>query len=87
MGFDKHRCKKILNAIDKTTTDNRRVCGKTEGYTAYGMDKSNGELKRQFITTGAVQLSGERLTDPAAPVEVHGGDVLRLSKKHSVQFI
>ena len=54
---------------------------------AYDLEKSNGELKKQFITTGAVQLNGEKLTDPAASVVVKGGDVLRLSKKHSVQFI
>lgn len=55
--------------------------------TAFGLDKSNGELKKQFITTGAVQLNGEKLTDPAAQVAVAGGDVLRLSKTHSVRFV
>ncbi|NRB27099.1 MAG: tyrosine--tRNA ligase [Roseibacillus sp.] len=48
--------------------------------------KSNGELKKQFISTGAVQLNGEKLTDPNAPVEPQPGDILRLSKKHSVRF-
>ena len=54
---------------------------------AYGLDKSNGELKKQFITTGSVQLNGEKLTDPAAAVTPAAGDVLKLSKKHAVRFI
>jgi tyrosyl-tRNA synthetase len=54
---------------------------------AFGMEKSNGELRKQFISTGAVQLNGEKLTDPVAPVSPAQGDILRLSKKHSVKFI
>jgi len=53
----------------------------------FGIQKSNGELRKQFITTGAVQLNGDKLTDPAAPVTPVEGDILRLSKKHSVKFI
>lgn len=54
--------------------------------TGFEMNKSKSELRKQFITTGAVQLNGEKLTDPNAPVAVGTGDVLRLSKKHSVRF-
>jgi tyrosyl-tRNA synthetase len=54
---------------------------------AFGLSKSNGELKKQFITTGSVQLNGAKLTDPAAAVSLHPGDVLKLSKKHAVRFI
>jgi tyrosyl-tRNA synthetase len=54
---------------------------------AYQLEKSNGELKKQFITTGSVQLNGEKITDPAAAVAVQAGDVLKLSKKHAVRFI
>ena len=54
---------------------------------AYQLEKSNGELKKQFITTGSVQLNGEKITDPAAAVVVQAGDVLKLSKKHAVRFI
>ena len=54
---------------------------------AYGVEKSNGELKKQFITTGSVQLNGEKLTDPAATVAPQPGDVLKLSKKHAVRFV
>jgi tyrosyl-tRNA synthetase len=53
---------------------------------AYGLEKSNGELRKQFITTGSVQLNGAKLTDPAAAVAPQPGDVLKLSKKHAVRF-
>jgi tyrosyl-tRNA synthetase len=53
---------------------------------AFGLEKSNSELRKQFITTGSVQLNGEKLTDPAAPVAPRAGDVLKLSKKHAVRF-
>lgn len=55
--------------------------------TAFDTEKSNGELKKQFITTGSVQLNGEKLTDPNASASVKVGDVLKLSKKHAVRFI
>jgi tyrosyl-tRNA synthetase len=53
---------------------------------AFGLEKSNGELRKQFITSGSVQLNGEKLTDPAAAVSLNSGDVLKLSKKHAVRF-
>lgn len=52
----------------------------------FNLKKSNGELRKQFITTGAVQLNGEKLTDPMADIIPKAGDILRLSKKHSVKF-
>jgi len=54
---------------------------------AFAIEKSNSELRKQFITTGSVQLNGEKLTDPAAAVSPRPGDVLKLSKKHAVRFI
>jgi tyrosyl-tRNA synthetase len=54
--------------------------------TAFGVEKSNSELRKQFIAPGAVQLNGEKLTDPNAPVSPKSGDILRLSKKHSVKI-
>jgi len=54
---------------------------------AFGLEKSNGELRKQFITSGSVQLNGEKLTDPNATVVIHTGDVLKLSKKHAVRFL
>ncbi|MFK7912085.1 MAG: tyrosine--tRNA ligase [Akkermansiaceae bacterium] len=55
--------------------------------TGFNLKKSNGELRKQFITTGAVQLNGEKLTDPMSPINPTAGDILRLSKKHSVKYI
>lgn len=54
--------------------------------TAFDLKKSNGELRKQFITSGSVQLNGEKLTDPTAPFNPASGDVLKLSKKHAVRF-
>jgi len=51
----------------------------------FGLRKSNSEIRRQFIITGAVQLNGEKLTDPSASVTLRRNDILRLSKKHSVR--
>jgi tyrosyl-tRNA synthetase len=53
---------------------------------AFGMEKSNGELRKQFIISGSVQLNGEKLTNPAALFSPAPGDVLKLSKKHAVRF-
>ena len=49
--------------------------------------KSNGELKKQFITTGSVQLNGGNLTNPNAAISPNAGDVLKLSNKHAVRFV
>ena len=53
---------------------------------AFDLKKSNGELKKQFITTGSVHLNGDKLTDPNGAVSPSAGDVLKLSKKHAVRF-
>ena len=53
----------------------------------FDVKKSNGELKKQSIAPGAIQLNGEKLTDFAAAVSPKEGDILRLSKKHSVKFV
>jgi len=55
--------------------------------TAFNLKKSNGELKKQSIAPGAVQLNGEKLTDPNATPALKEGDILRLSKKHSVKLV
>ena len=54
--------------------------------TAFDIQKSNGELKKQSIIPGAIHLNGEKLTDPNATPELKAGDILRLSKKHSVKL-
>lgn len=55
--------------------------------TAFDVEKSNSELRKQFIVSGSVQLNGEKLTDPAATVTLVAGDILKLSKKHAVRFV
>ncbi|MFC4993190.1 tyrosine--tRNA ligase [Rubritalea tangerina] len=52
----------------------------------FNLKKSNGELKKQAILPGAIQLNGDKLTDPNAAVTPKAGDTLRLSKKHTVKF-
>jgi len=54
---------------------------------AFDLEKSNGELRTQFITSGSVQLNGEKLTDPNAAISPQSGDVLKLSKKHAVRLV
>lgn len=53
---------------------------------AYGTEKSNGELRKQYIISGSVQLNGEKLKDPNARISPNSGDTLKLSKKHAVKF-
>ncbi len=55
--------------------------------TAFDLEKSNGELRKQFILSGSVQLNGQKLTDPTSTVSLTSGDTLKLSKKHAVRFI
>lgn len=54
---------------------------------AFNLEKSNGELRKQFITTGAVQLDGDKLIDPMAEFHAVAGQVLRLSKKQSIRLV
>jgi tyrosyl-tRNA synthetase len=53
---------------------------------AFGLEKSNGELRKQFIQSGSVQLNGEKLTDPFLTLDPKPGDILKLSKKHAVKL-
>lgn len=50
----------------------------------FDIQKSLGEVRKQHIIPGAVQLNGEKLTDPSAVIDFSQNDTLRLSKKHSV---
>jgi len=52
----------------------------------FGVKKSNTEVRKQLIIPGAVQLNGEKLTDPNERTPLKPGDILRLSKKHSVRI-
>ena len=53
---------------------------------AFNLEKSNGELRKQFITAGAVQLDGDKLIDPMADFHAVAGQVLRLSKKSVIKL-
>lgn len=55
--------------------------------TAFDLEKSNGELRKQFILSGSVQLNGEKITDPTFSLKPSPGDTLKLSKKHAIRFI
>jgi tyrosyl-tRNA synthetase len=53
---------------------------------AFGVKKSNSEVRKQLILPGAVQLNGEKITDPNDRITLESGDILRLTKKHSVRI-
>lgn len=53
---------------------------------AFGLKKSNGELRKQYIQPGAIHLNDTKLSDPNQTFTAEAGDILRLSKKHAVRF-
>jgi tyrosyl-tRNA synthetase len=50
----------------------------------FGLTKSRGEIRR-LIEQGSVQLNGEKLRDPQAPITLQAGDILRLDKTRAVR--
>lgn len=52
----------------------------------FQVKKSNGVLRKEHFTPGAIQLNDVKMTDPSAVLELAPGSVLRLSKKHAVRF-
>ena len=50
----------------------------------YGQKESNANIRR-MIEQGGIQLDGEKLTDPAAELELPDGGVLRIGKKRMVR--
>lgn len=48
--------------------------------------KRSGNDLRQLISSGAIQINGEKISDPKAEIELADGDVFRLGKKHSVRI-
>ena len=54
--------------------------------TVLGEKKSNSELKKKFIGTGAIQLNEKKLTDPQEEITLSGNEVLRLGKKYAVRI-
>lgn len=75
-----------LAGLPESTPTVLSLCAQTFRM-AFGQEKSNGELRKQFITAGSVQLNGEKLADPNATVSLKPGDILRLSKKFAVRWI
>ena len=52
----------------------------------FQVKKSNGVLRKEHFTPGAIQLNDVKMTDPSAVLELAPGSILRLSKKHAVRF-
>lgn len=91
--WDTRFSKRDLNAADLPELAAEDLNGKTiidaaadVFKEAFGMEKSKGELRKQFITTGAVQLDGKKLTDPQVIFQAKAGQIFRLSKKQSVRL-
>lgn len=84
--------KRDLNAADLPEISVVELTGSVLDVTSqvfqkvFQVEKSNGELRKQFISTGAIQLDGEKLTDPMAAFTAESGQILRLSKKQSVRL-
>ncbi len=54
--------------------------------TVFKLKKSNGVLRKEHFTPGAIQLNNEKVTDPNAVLTLEAGSILRMSKKHAVRF-
>lgn len=54
--------------------------------TSFGLKKSNGVLRKEHFTPGAIQLNDRKVTDPNETLHPSEGDILRMSKKHAVRF-
>lgn len=52
----------------------------------FQVKKSNGDIRKQHITPGAIQLNDDKWTDANALFEASPGDILRMSKKHAVRL-
>lgn len=74
-------------ALSDLPADNRLVT--VVGFlleAVFQIKKSNGDLRKQHIQPGAIQLNDVKLTDANAPFVAKSGDILRLSKKHAVRL-
>jgi tyrosyl-tRNA synthetase len=56
-----------------------------KAFAALGVIKSRAETSR-LIKQGSVQLDGEKILNPKAPVNLQSGQILRLDKKHAVRI-
>ncbi len=53
---------------------------------AFSIKRSNGDIKKQLIATGAIQLNETKLTDIHAKPKLNAGDVLKIGKKHAIRI-
>jgi tyrosyl-tRNA synthetase len=53
-------------------------------YDALSLTKSRSEIRR-LIEQGSIQLNGEKIRDPQAPIRLQSGDILRLDKTRAVR--
>ena len=51
----------------------------------FDVERSGTEI-RQLIKSGAIQINGNKISDPKTEVDLADGDVFRLGKKHSVRI-
>ena len=87
--WNKRFSEKKLEAADLptiTVAGNGEAVGiVTKAYAdAFGMTKSRAEASR-LIKQGSVQIDGEKILDPKAPLSLNSGQVLRLDKTHAVR--
>jgi len=52
-----------------------------------GQEKSLGTIRKQLILPGAIQVNGEKVTDPNLVPEFKDGDIVRLSKKLTAKLV
>lgn len=92
--WDVRFSKRDLNAADLPMVS---IASLTEGANAlmvvsevlekvFHLKKSNGALRKENFAPGAIQLDGEKITDPLAVPEWKVGSVLRMSKKQAVRL-
>lgn len=53
----------------------------------FNIKKSNGVLRKEHFSPGAIQINDVKHTDPSAAIELKSGDVVRMSKKHAVRIV
>jgi len=56
-------------------------------FAALGHEKSLGTIRKQLILPGAIQVNGEKVTDPNLVPEFKDGDIIRLSKKLTAKLV
>jgi tyrosyl-tRNA synthetase len=52
---------------------------------AFDLEKSRSEVSR-LIKQGSVELDGQKIRDPKAPIKLKSDQILRLDKRHAVRI-